>query len=81
MALFPSAASLLLATYDLRRLKLHRVIEKIPHTHRYQVTPQGMRICLFLSKVYARWLRPGLSQIGERLSAATRPTIATALTA
>lgn len=66
-------------TYDLRRLKLHGVIEKIPHTHRYQVTPQGMRICLFFSKVYARVLRPGLSQIGERLSAATGPPIATAL--
>lgn len=66
-------------TYDLRRLKLHGVIEKIPHTHRYQVTPQGMRICLFFSKVYARVLRPGLSQIGERLSAATGPPIAAAL--
>ncbi len=38
-------------TYDLRRLKLHGIFEKIPHTHRYQVTPQGLRICLFFSKV------------------------------
>jgi len=60
-------------TYDLRRLKLHGIIEKIPHTHRYQITQQGMRICLFFTKVYARVLRSGLSQIGERLSAAHRP--------
>jgi len=66
-------------TYDLRRLKLHGIIEKIPHTHRYQITQQGMRICLFFTKVYARVLRPALSQIGERLSAATGPPIAAAL--
>jgi hypothetical protein len=66
-------------TYDLRRLKLHGIIEKISHTHRYQITQQGMRICLFFTKVYARVLRPGLSQIGERLSAATGPPIAAAL--
>ena len=66
-------------TYDLRRLKLHGIIEKIPHTHRYQITQQGMRICLFFTKVYARVLRPALSQIGERLSAVTGPPIAAAL--
>jgi hypothetical protein len=66
-------------TYDLRRLKLHGIIEKIPHTHRYQLTRQGMRICLFFTKVYARVLRPGLSQIDQRLSAATGPPIAAAL--
>ena len=38
-----------------------------------------MRICLFFTKVYVRVLRPGLSQIGERLSAATGPPIAAAL--
>ena len=27
------------ATYDLRRLREHGLIERIPHTHRYQVTP------------------------------------------
>ncbi|WP_322759027.1 hypothetical protein [Frankia sp. Cr2] len=26
--------------YDLRRLRLHGLIERIPHTHRYQVTRQ-----------------------------------------
>jgi hypothetical protein len=66
-------------TYDLRRLKLHGIIEKIPHTHRYQLTRQGMRICLFFTKVYARVLRPGFSQIDQRLSAVTGPPIAAAL--
>ena len=28
-------------TYDLRRLRLHGIIERIPHSHRYQLTPDG----------------------------------------
>jgi hypothetical protein len=50
-------------TYDLRRLRLHGVIERIPHSHRYQLTPQGLRIALFFSRTYARLLRPKLPQI------------------
>jgi hypothetical protein len=30
------------ATYDLRRLRLHGLIERIPHTHRYRVTEAGL---------------------------------------
>jgi hypothetical protein len=50
-------------TYDLRRLRLHGTIERIPHSHRYQLTPEGLRIALFFSKAYARLLRPKLAQI------------------
>jgi hypothetical protein len=28
-------------TYDLRRLRLHGLIARLPHTHRYEVTAQG----------------------------------------
>jgi len=34
-------------TYDLRRLRLHGIIERIPKSHRYEVTPSGLRIALF----------------------------------
>ena len=50
-------------TYDLRRLRLHGIIERIPHSHRYQLTPSGLRIALFFSRTYARLLRPQLAQI------------------
>jgi hypothetical protein len=50
-------------TYDLRRLRLHRLIQRIPKSHRYQVTPTGLRIALFFTRTYARLLRPKLSQI------------------
>jgi len=50
-------------TYDLRRLRLHGFIERIPNTHRYRVTRQGARAALFLTRSYARLLRPGLAVI------------------
>ncbi len=48
-------------TYDLRRLRLHGLIERIPHSHRYRLTEPGLRTAIFISRVYARLLRPGLS--------------------
>ena len=50
-------------TYDLRRLRLHGLIERIPHTHRYQTTTDGLKIALFFSRTYARLLRPKLAEI------------------
>jgi len=47
-------------TYQLRRLRLHGLIQRIPKTHRYQVTDLGFR-GLFFSKVYSRILRPGIA--------------------
>ena len=50
-------------TYDLRRLRLHGLIERVPGTHRYRVTRQGLRTALFFTRVYARILRPGLAHL------------------
>lgn len=50
-------------TYDLRRLRLRGLIERVPHSHRYRVTDAGLRTALFVLKVHARILRPGLAQI------------------
>jgi hypothetical protein len=50
-------------TYDLRRLRLHGLIQRIPKSHRYDVTPTGLRIALFFTRTYARLLRPKLAEI------------------
>src|ERR1700674_3008313 len=50
-------------TYDLRRLRLHGLIQRIPHSHRYEMTPPGLRIALFFTRTYARLLRPKLAEI------------------
>ena len=48
-------------TYDLRRLRLRGLIERIPHTRRYRVTAEGLRTALCFHRTYARVLRPSLS--------------------
>ena len=45
-------------TYDLRRLRLHGLIERVPHTNTYVLTPDGARVALFYTKVHGRLLRP-----------------------
>lgn len=49
------------ASYDLRRLRLKGLIERIPHTHTYQLTEWGTKAAIFLTKLYERLFRPGLS--------------------
>ncbi len=48
-------------TYDLRRLRLRGLIERIPYSHRYTVTDAGLRAALCYHRTYARVLRPALS--------------------
>lgn len=48
-------------TYDLRRLRLHGLIERKPHSNRYVVTPEGKRIALFFVRAEARFFRVVLS--------------------
>jgi hypothetical protein len=50
-------------TYDIRRLKLHGLIQRVPHSHRYEVTDRGLRYALFFTRTYDRLLRPGLSVV------------------
>jgi len=59
-------------TYDLRRLKSHGLIDKIPHTHRYQVTDQGLSDSMFLSAVHDRLLPTGLAALHTPLPAPIR---------
>ena len=48
-------------TYDLRRLRLYSLIERIPETHRYRLTPDGRGVAILFNRAYGRLLRPALS--------------------
>jgi hypothetical protein len=52
-------------TYDLRRLRHHGLVTRIPHTHRYQVTDTGLSTARFLSAIHDRLLPTGLSHLTE----------------
>jgi hypothetical protein len=50
-------------TYDLRRLRLHGLIQREPKSHRYRLTEKGLRTTLFCTRVYSRLLRPGMARL------------------
>jgi hypothetical protein len=52
-------------SYDLRRLRTHGIIERIPRSHRYQLTPTGAEQALFLARVHDRVLRTGLADLAD----------------
>jgi hypothetical protein len=48
-------------TYDLRRLRLHGLIERVPKTHRYRITETGARLAVLYLRIYARGFRTAAS--------------------
>ena len=48
-------------TYDLRRLRLTGLITRIGRTHRYVLTPEGVKAAVFYTKLHNRLLRPLLA--------------------
>ena len=61
----PATISAAMMTYDLRRLRLHGLIERIPHTHRYLPSPLGLRTVWFYHHAYDRFIRTGLAQVAD----------------
>ena len=45
-------------TYDLRRLRLAGLIRRIERTNRYVLTPDGIKVTVFYTKLHNRLLRP-----------------------
>jgi hypothetical protein len=60
-------------TYQLRRLRLHGLIERLPNSFRYRVTEFGLRAALFFTRLYNRLLRPGLAAALPALRAIDAP--------
>lgn len=52
-------------SYDLRRLRAHGLIARIPGTHRYRLTDTGGDHAMLLTHVHARLLQPGLAQLTD----------------
>ena len=52
-------------TYDLRRLRAHGLIERIPRTRRYTVTETGLQYALLFTHAHDHLLRAGLAQVTD----------------
>lgn len=67
--------------YDLRRLARKGLVRQVPGKLCYTLTPFGRRVALFLTKVYARVLRPGLQALDLQIVAQLPPPLRVAFAA
>jgi len=65
--------------YDLRRLARKGLLHRPPRTLRYELSPFGRRVALFLTKLHVRILRPGLQAADPRVPVTTPPPLRLAL--
>jgi len=79
LGLTPEAMTSGQISYDLRRLRIHGLTERLPGTFRYQITPAGIRQAMFHTRLTQRLLITGLAELappdppmGSRLRAAAR---------
>ena len=68
-------------SYELRRLRLHGLIERLPRTHRYRLTDLGLRTAMFYTRVYSRLLRPGISVLSPNAPEAAHSSLQRSLRA
>ncbi|MGH3755866.1 MAG: hypothetical protein ACRDRP_24935 [Pseudonocardiaceae bacterium] len=52
-------------SYDLRRLRAHGLIARIPKTHRYRITETGLHHAMLITHVHTRLLQPALAQLTD----------------
>jgi hypothetical protein len=67
--------------YDLRRLQRNGLVKRLDHQKRSVLTPYGRRVALFLTKVHARVLRPGLQALDLTFTAQIPPAMRTTFAA
>jgi hypothetical protein len=62
-------------TYDLRRLRLAGLIRRTGHTCHYVLTPDGIKVAVFYTKLHNRLLRPLLAADQPRAPAELRAAL------
>lgn len=50
-------------SYELRRLRLHGLIQRVEKSHRYRLTQKGLTTIIFYRRLYGRLIRPVFSVI------------------
>jgi hypothetical protein len=61
----PSEISTGQVSYDLRRLRAHGLITRIPKTHHYQISDTGLDHAMLITHIHTRLLQPGLAQLTD----------------
>jgi len=63
-------------SYDLRRLRLHGLIQRISKSQRYRLTTLGLKTALLYTRAYHRLLRRGLAELLDQRLIHTSPLAA-----
>ena len=63
LGLAPDAYSSAQMSYDLRRLRLKGLIQRVSHSHRYVLTDLGIKVVTFYTKLNERLFHPGLAAL------------------
>jgi len=65
LGLSPTTLSAGQISYDLRRLRAHGLISRVPGTHRYRVTDTGLHHAKLITDIHTRLLQPGLAHLTD----------------
>jgi hypothetical protein len=52
-------------SYDLRRLRAHGLITRVPKTHRYRISDTGLHHAMLITHIHTRLLQPGQAQLTD----------------
>jgi hypothetical protein len=52
-------------SYDLRRLRAHGLIARVPRSHRYQLTATGLHHAMLITHIDTKLLQPGLAHLTD----------------
>jgi len=55
--------------YDLSKLRAKGLVDKLPHSRRYQLTPNGYRLCVVYLKLFEKFYAPLAAAIAQPLPA------------
>ena len=65
LGLTPTGLSAGQVSYDLRRLRAHGLITRVPGSHRYRVSDTGLAHAKLITDIHTRLLQPGLAQLTD----------------
>jgi hypothetical protein len=65
LGLAPTGLSAGQVSYDLRRLRAHGLIARVPGSHRYRVSDTGLAHAKLITDIHTRLLQPGLAQLTD----------------
>jgi hypothetical protein len=72
LGLAPDQYKLTSLRYELSKLRAKGLVEKVPHSHRYRLLPEGYRLCVLYLKLFEKIYAPLTAGVLKPVPADTR---------